>query len=412
MRVLLVVGRFPEPSQTFIVSHFVGLVARGVDAHVLCSAGDERAWNAFPGLADRFAERVHVYAPREQPLATLRELMDSARRTRNAARLSAVIGSLPAPQAARRVLMGLQVLALAPDVIHFEFAVDAVGATWIGDAAQCPVVVSVRGYDVNYAGLEHPRFYDEVWARADAVHCLGQDLWQRAVRRGCPPDKPHRAIPPGIDIMRFYPGPARPDSSPFVVLTVARLHWKKGYDYGLAAIRELVDAGVDVEYRVVGSGPEEPAIRAAAVDLGLTRRVRLLGDRLHDAVLAELHAADVLMHPAVSEGFCNAVLEAQAAALPVVCSDADGLAENVADGITGVVVPRRDAKALAAALARLAADPELRRRMGEAGRRRVIERFDSARQIQGFVDLYEEVSRRHAGIRVAPQARAGRGRCG
>ena len=103
-----------------------------------------------------------------------------------------------------------------------------------------------------------------------------------------------------------------------------------------------------------------------------------------------MRGADMFLHPAVSEGFGNAVMEAQAAALPVVCTDADGLRENIADGETGFAVARRDPSALAAALARLAADRDLRRRMGEAGRSRVSEHFDPARQVDAFVALYEE----------------------
>jgi colanic acid/amylovoran biosynthesis glycosyltransferase len=411
MRVVLVVGRFPEPSQTFIVSHLLGLLSRGVDAHVLCSAADEQAWAAFPGLRERVGARVHVHSPRERPQATLRDLLTRSLRIRGAGRLVAATRSVPPAQAARRLLAGAHLLALRPDVMHFEFGVDAVGSMWMRDLAGCPVVVSLRGYDVNYAGLDEPGYYDELWADADALHCLGEDLWGRALRRGCPADKPHRLIPPGIDTARFFPGPGR-HGGPFVVLTVARLHWKKGYDYGLVAIRELAAAGVDVEYRVIGSGPEEAAIRAAAADLGVGGRVRLLGDRPHGRVVAELQAADVLLHPAVSEGFGNAVLEAQAAALPVVCTDADGLPENILDGVTGLVVPRRDARALGAALARLASDPALRRRMGEAGRRRASEHFDSERQIQRFVELYEDVVRTHAAITAARPGPAATGRSG
>ena len=88
------------------------------------------------------------------------------------------------------------------------------------------------------------------------------------------------------------------------------------------------------------------------------RRPRAAARRpLAGRVLGELRAADVLLHPAVSEGFGNAVMEAQAVEVPVVCTDADGLRENVVDGVTGLVVPRRDASALAAALERLAARP-------------------------------------------------------
>lgn len=77
--------------------------------------------------------------------------------------------------------------------------------------------------------------------------------------------------------------------------------------------------------------------------------------------------------------------------LPVVCSDAGGLPENVADGETGFVIPRRDPQALAAKLAQLASDPGLRQRMGQAGRERVLRSFKLQEQIAAFEQLYQEL---------------------
>jgi colanic acid/amylovoran biosynthesis glycosyltransferase len=101
--------------------------------------------------------------------------------------------------------------------------------------------------------------------------------------------------------------------------------------------------------------------------------------------------ADLFLHAAVSEGFCNAVMEAQAMQLPVVTSDADGLRENVADGVTGFVVPRRDPAALAANMQVLINDPFLRTQMGAAGRERVQSCFDIRDQAERFLDLYQRV---------------------
>jgi colanic acid/amylovoran biosynthesis glycosyltransferase len=312
--------------------------------------------------------------------------------------LAAARGQAPG-EAARRLAAGARVARLAPDVIHFEFGVAARETMWMGDLARCPTVVSFRGYDLNYTGLDRPGYFDPVWERAAAVHCLGEDLWQRAQRRGCPPGKRHALIAPAVDTNRFAPHEDRVDDGRLVILTVARLHWKKGHVYGLQAVRALVDAGVALEYRIVGTGPHAEAVHAAVHDLELTDHVRMLGAVPHDGVREQMRNADLLLHPAVSEGFGNAVMEAQAAGLPVVCTDADGLRENIAHGETGFAVARRDPAALAAAITRLT-DPALRERMGAAGRRRVSERFDPERQIDAFVALYEDVIR-------APRAPAG-----
>ena len=396
MRVLLVGGPFPLLSETFIVAHFRGLLARGVDVHYWGSEGD--AWDAFPGLQGEARGRLHVHAPLEHPARTARDLLAGAVHPR-------VLGAARGRPAdvARRLAAGARVARLRPDLIHFEFGIAAREAMWMGDVARCPTVVSFRGYDLNYTGLDQPGYFDEVWRRAGVIHCLGEDLWQRAQRRGCPPGVRHALIPPAVDTARFAPRPDPASGGPLVILTVARLHWKKGHVYGIQAVRELVDAGVELEYRIVGTGPHGDAVHAAVHDLGLTDHVRLLGAVRHDGVRDEMRAADLLLHPAVSEGFGNAVMEAQAAGLPIVCTDADGLRENVVDGETGFVVARRDPAALAAAITRLT-DHELRARMGVAGRRHVAESFQPERQIDAFVELYEATL---AGARQVGRTAAG-----
>jgi colanic acid/amylovoran biosynthesis glycosyltransferase len=109
----------------------------------------------------------------------------------------------------------------------------------------------------------------------------------------------------------------------------------------------------------------------------------------HREVLNSLKWADIFLHAAVSEGFCNAVLEAQAMGIPVVCTDADGLTENVADGVTGYVTPRRDSLAMAEKIISLASDGTLRHKMGAAGRKRVEKYFQLEQQMDAFDSFYE-----------------------
>ena len=138
---------------------------------------------------------------------------------------------------------------------------------------------------------------------------------------------------------------------PLRLLSVGRLHWKKGHELALAAAAILRERGVELEYRIVGDGEHREPTEFAVTDLGLDGHVQLLGALDADGVREQLAWADALIHPSLTEAFGVAVAEAQAMGLPVVCSDAGGLPENIAHGVTGFAVPRRDVAAMADAAA-------------------------------------------------------------
>lgn len=353
-RIVLVTDHFPKFSETFFAHEFIGLLERGWDIHVLCNRSNRDQHPYFPQLRRHLEtrERIHVVQDFEAQLAEL-----------------------------------------GPDLVHFGYGTLALGRMHMRDILGCRVVVSFRGYDINYHGLEDPHVYDDLWAHADMINCVSQDVWSRAQRRGCPPDKPHMVITDAADLSRFVApervyGEVGTSERPLHVLSVGRLHWKKGHEFGLQAVRALVDAGVDVRYRILGDGPHRESILFAIHDLGLERHVELPGARRADDVRDAMRWADVCLHPAISEGFCVSVIEAQSMGLPVVCTDADGLSENIDDGVTGFVVPRRDAGGLTERLAQLAADPALRERMGAAAVERAHERFGFERQIGELETLY------------------------
>ena len=404
MRIVLIVPAFPKLSETFIVNKFLGLLERGHDVHIVCSRSDRDEWGRFEPLSRAgLRRRVHVSWPTQPrwlvvllfPLVLLSTLLAQPGA---AARYLAAGWRLFGPGGLRRFYLDARIIRLRPDIVHFEFGTMARGRIGLGELTKCRTVVSFRGFDLNYVGLEDAAYYQEVWDRADALHLLGQDLWERAQRRGCPADKHHVLIPPAIDTRLFVPGERgageRPIASgrPLRVVSVGRLEWKKGYEYALQAVKRVVDAGVPVEYTIVGDGKYREAVAYCRHELGLEAVVKLAGAVPPAEVREHLRRADVFLHAAVSEGFCNAVLEAQAMELPVVTSDADGLPENVEHGVTGYVVPRRDPAALAEKLILLAGDPALRQRMGQAGRERVRRCFDLDRQIDAFASLYESLT--------------------
>lgn len=404
IRIAFVVPAFPKISETFIVSKFLGLLKKGWDVHIVCGRSELKEWENFPELMERrdVRKRVHTIWPTQprwlavmlMPFTLLRCFIRYPKGTK---RYLFKGWKHWGVDTLRRLYLDAELLLLRPDLIHFEFGALAAERMHVRDLIGCKVVVSFRGYDLNYVGLDDPDYYRNVWEHADALHLLGEDLWRRAQKRGCPSEKTHALIPPAIDTEFFDPGERRHSESvgtpvrPLRILSVGRLEWKKGYEYALQAVRLLKDMGIRCEYHIVGGGNYLEAVAFARHQLGLEDVVDLLGAQPREEVRKQMLWADVFLHAAVSEGFCNAVMEAQAMKLPVVCTDADGLLENVADGETGFVVPRRNPKALAEKLALLAKDALLRQRMGEAGRRRVLEKFRLEQQIDAFDALYRRV---------------------
>lgn len=405
MRLVLVVPRFPRLSETFIANKFAGLVDAGWDVHVVCQQASLGDWAKFPALAARpdLQSRVHVQRAHASRLAVaimwLPVLLATAIRAPQATwRYWREAWRTLGFGAFKRFYLDAAIIALAPDIVHFEFGAGAVGRTHLKKCLGCYLTASFRGYDLAYAGVQYPDYYADLWANADAIHLLGEDLWQRALARGCPPDMPHALIPPAIDVDLFageetsHGGNGVDDGRPLRIVSVGRLDWVKGYEYGLEALRLLREEGVTLEYHIVGSGDYLEPLAFARHQLGLDGEVTFMGGQPQAVVLDEMRWADVFLHAAVSEGFCNVVLEAQAMGLPVVCSDAGGLKENVVNGETGYIVPRRDPAALATRLAELAHDPRKRAVMGRAGRRRVEQCFQLADQIKAFDQFYRTMA--------------------
>ncbi len=149
------------------------------------------------------------------------------------------------------------------------------------------------------------------------------------------------------------------------MLTPARLDAQKGHPTLLEAIAELPDA----LFLFAGDGPERAALEARAAELGVAERVLFLGRR--EDVPQLLAACDVFALPSLYEGSSLAVLEAMAAGIPIVSSAIGGTEELIEDGRSGLLVPPGDAPALAAALRRALADPELRSELAARARERV-----------------------------------------
>jgi glycosyltransferase involved in cell wall biosynthesis len=170
--------------------------------------------------------------------------------------------------------------------------------------------------------------------------------------------------------------------------TVSRLSLQKGHRHLLDAMPAVLAARPDARLLVVGDGDEAEALRAQAEALRVAHAVRFAGHRAD--VPALLGALDVLCIPSLYEGTPLALFEAMASEKAIVSTAVDGCREVLEDGVTGLLVPPRDAPALASALVRLLHDAALRRSLAGAARRASL-RYDVADCVRRMQDLYEEV---------------------
>jgi len=139
---------------------------------------------------------------------------------------------------------------------------------------------------------------------------------------------------------------------------------------------------------LVGEGPERSALEELARRLGISKRVRFAGRREQEDVVGLLHLADVFVLPSYYEGFGVALLEAQAAGLPVVAAEVGGVREVLDGGRTGLLVPPADPEALAEAVGRVLNDRSLADRLARAGRERVAREFPVERMVERYEALY------------------------
>jgi glycosyltransferase involved in cell wall biosynthesis len=291
------------------------------------------------------------------------------------------------------------------DVIHAHWAIPT-GPAAVHAARRLglPSVITMHGGDVYVnpeQGYDFPtRWYVRPALRwtlrhAGALTAITEDCRQHALRAGAPSDAIHLVFN-GTDLRRFSPAPGGNDRidprfGRHMIFACRQLFPRKGIRFLIEAAARLKPQYPDLKVVVAGDGFERPELIQLAENLGIANDVTFLGWVANTELPPYYRAAAVSVIPSLEEGFGIPAAEAMGCEIPVVASDAGGLPEVVQHGVTGLVVPRGDAGALAEAIGSLLADPERRAAMGRAGRERALRLFDWDRTAEQFERLYAEV---------------------
>jgi glycosyltransferase involved in cell wall biosynthesis len=239
----------------------------------------------------------------------------------------------------------------------------------------------------------HPVLLPEKFAEAKFIISCTQYNLDYLRQLGIPGlDKKAVCIHHGLDVER-YP-PATQSHEPPLLLAVGRLVEKKGLEYLIRACRQLVDQKREFVCHIIGPGPDRQKLEALIAKLGLQDIVKLCGGLPHERVIEQYDQATLFVLPCIHgsdgslDGIPNVLAEAMAMKLPVVSTNVSAIPELVQDQVNGLLVPPRDEKALAAALARLLGNPLLRTQLGEKGRQTVIENFNIEQNVRVVYDVF------------------------
>jgi len=387
-RLAYVMSRFPKLTETFVLFELVAMEADGyaVDVYPLLR---ERA-AVMHAEAERFVGRAH-YLPFASLAIIGSQLHFLVRRPRR------YVGALAALVrgtwgSANFLLGGLGIFpkvahaarlmeADGVDRVHCHFANHpALAGFLIHRLTGIPYSFTAHGSDLH---VDRHMLCAKV-READFVVPISE-FNRRVILDECGKEVSDKlvVIHTGVDTDHFRPAERdRPADRPFTITCIGTLHEVKGQVHLVNACARLAAEEIAFVCHLVGEGEDRTLLERAIADAGLEGRVVLDGAIDRNALGALLAETDVVVAPSVPtaqgkrEGIPVVLMEAMSCGLPVVASRLSGIPELVEDGVSGLLAEPGSAEGLAAALLRLQREPELRDRLGRAGRERVVAEFD------------------------------------
>ncbi len=394
--------RFPgDLAGTFLEPIAHGVAARGHRVHVVAP------WH--PRVRRRAREGgVHFHFYRYAPVRALHVFGYAGALRGDVSMRWTAWAAAPLALAAAGLATRRVVRTTRATVVHAHWVIPS-GGVAAAAARSAPLVVSLHGSDVfvaeRHAAVRPAARY--AFGRAGWVTACSEDLRSRAVRLGADPAR-SEVVPYGVDVTRFRPnGDARrrmrsrhalaPDAA--VVLAAGRFAHKKGFEYLIDALAALAPRWPALRLVLAGSGDLDARLKERAAARGVADRVIWPGAVPQSEVADWLAAADVAVAPSIRDdagnvdGLPNVVLEALASGTPVVATPAGGITTVAVHRRTALVVPERDAGALAEAVGELLRQPALGAALGRAARDEMCAARRWENVAERFERAYERVSR-------------------
>jgi colanic acid/amylovoran biosynthesis glycosyltransferase len=295
--------------------------------------------------------------------------------------------------ALKRIYLNSHILKTKVNVLHFGFATQAIGSEFVAKALGAKMTVSLRGFDINVFPLKHPNCYLKLWRNVDKVHSISKFLLDEAYKLGLDKNKSYQIIAPAVDFQQLNDsaGKSTKNNDCITICTVARLNWIKNLSTAIETISSLVKLYPDLKYEIIGGGNQKEKERYLYLvnQLDLSDHIIFYDKLSHSDTLLKIRHSDIYLQTSYNEGFCNAVLEAQALGCLTVASDVGGLRENIEENKTGWLVSPINKKAFEAKIIEVLRLPDLEKsKIKIAAQNRVKEKFNLDKQRNQFIDFY------------------------
>lgn len=311
----------------------------------------------------------------------------------------------PVRDAAALRALSAELRNIRPQLVHTHSSKAGILGRAAAARLGIPAVHTIHGAAFHYG--QHPLVYRayvaaERWAASRTAHFISvsDDMTSEYVRAAVAPPGVFTTVYSGFDVEPYLHPPKTasrvraelgiaPDR--LVIGKVARLFHLKGHEFVIAAAQRIVAAVPNALFVFIGDGVLREQYERQIRELGLAGHFLLTGLVPPDRIPELLHATDVVVHTSQWEGLARVLPQALIAGRPVVSYDVGGAREVVLPGETGFLLPRDAVDPLADAVITLAADPALRRRMGETGRARFTDQFRHQTMTRRIREVYQRV---------------------
>lgn len=390
MKIALVLSSPPGYSETFFNSKIEGLKKNGVTVVLVTGAAKEK----YPNARHIFHPKVFKNSAKQLFFMGMRylTLLPYFKNVVAYYNLEKKEGT-SAKRIFEKIYLNATLLQLQVDWLHFGFATQAIDREFVAQAIGAKMGVSFRGFDLNVYPLKHPDCYRLLWQQVHKVHSISKYLLDKAYSLGLARETPFKIITPAIASKRLPEVVPVQVQTPIKIVTIARLNWVKGIGVALNALSILKKQGVLFTYHIIGTGTqaEQERYQFQVYELSLQKEVFFEGKLAQEQTIKQLNTANIYLQTSLTEGFCNAVLEAQALGKICVVGAVGGLVENVVDGETGYLVKDPSPEGYALKIAAVIKTPESQLiQISKAAQKRVQEEFTLEQQQRQFLDFFSK----------------------